>query len=1236
MNKISFLCKLWICFLFVTTSLFAQNCTITAYFAAPDSICVGDTILFENQSIGNPTYFYWSINNNYISSDFHLVESFWQAGDYHVELLAISEGADSCLAVYDTTIIVDGCGQEIDCAIQNVNISASPCDASGHVVLDIFATNSSASHTSYYVTDTDGTYYGSFTYGTNQTLGSVSGNQSTYTFILEDGIDSTCQVMADVTVPYCVSDSTTNCEFTNLWVDPINCDADGDGSFDASLYFDYTSVSDSGYLVYVNGEFHSFQTAYPQDSSGIVIDNLAPANGDTICVSIEDLEHSNCSSSTYCFIAPDCLGTTGHCAITNLTAAVSDCDSTTNEFYVTLTFDIENSQNNEYVIQDVIYSSNNINYYYGEYTNEVTQTYVLGPLYSNDKNHTITISDFYRSCSASIDIVAPSKCGYPDSCMVQAEFALVPPIILIGENTNGINFCINEDIIFHNYSDGARYQGNTDSHSAIDYFEWYINDVFVTGEEDLNWTFTQAGNYEIRLVAYGLMAVDSVCFDEQVMDIYISDEPNCNSCDGLANFIIDGDSLICVGDTIHFINNSNQAGGTFGSDWWVNGTFVSSTYDLHHVFTQEGEYEVRLEYYNAGAGNSVEGCTDDYTVIIEVQPAQNCGNEPVCNTQAYFNLAQNWNEPMCAGNTIVFENWSTNADAFTWSIDGQLESHDTHFDYVFPTAGVYEVQLFAENTAIDSCFANYSMTIQLSENSVCDSGACVDTSTCVLPGDADQNGIVNALDLLRVGEGYLTQGSSRPNASTDYHLQSAADWVDAFEDGVNCKHADTNGDGMIDEQDKMAIEQNYTSVPTLTYTSVENANSPQYQYDANNKTRLRTQLVDEYDMPSGERVYDFAVILENREGNPVVNDVYGLGFVVDYSAPVSVAASVQYAANDGSWQSWLGHPEANNTANKLLTIDKNFSHEATETGRLEIAMTRVNQQSLNGAGALCRILCVIAIDDWSRAQTSGKTTDTDPESFEFNLHLNTANVIDEEGSNSYVQGDLLSMTVRPNPAVNLSLNLCLEGAYQTNQHQLMATTANLPLQQPFNSAPWGYTGDEAVVNIPDGVVDWVLVEARSATQPTQVMAQKAAFLMANGEVLDVNGITNGVGFFDLLATESYYIAIRQRNHLAVMSAAPLAAGAELTYDFTQPNQVMGGASQLTLVDADSQTYALKAGDFDGNGIITVHDFNEFTQALESNTFVEEFDLDFNGILSIDDFNLYQQNASSIGVSLIRY
>ncbi len=231
---------------------------------------------------------------------------------------------------------------------------------------------------------------------------------------------------------------------------------------------------------------------------------------------------------------------------------------------------------------------------------------------------------------------------------------------------------------------------------------------------------------------------------------------------------------------------------------------------------------------------------------------------------------------------------------------------------------------------------------------------------------------------------------------------------------------------------------------------------------------------------------------------------------------------------------------------------------------------------------------------------------------------------------------LLSNYLPPVQQTKVQLKVLLEGAYDTST-SLMTTNLSddslLPLKQPFNRAPWNYAGKENTLAIPSNVVDWILVEARDATDNTIILEERAAFMLADGTVADMNGQV-GINFYELTDGMDYYISIKHRNHLAVMSANSITLPNSITYAFDNPSKVLGGSEQLK--EVATGTYALAVGDFNSDGIISVADFNQYTTQISLINVYADEDANLDDAVTVADFNLYKVNASLIGVAQIRY
>lgn len=172
----------------------------------------------------------------------------------------------------------------------------------------------------------------------------------------------------------------------------------------------------------------------------------------------------------------------------------------------------------------------------------------------------------------------------------------------------------------------------------------------------------------------------------------------------------------------------------------------------------------------------------------------------------------------------------------------------------------------------------------------------------------------------------------------------------------------------------------------------------------------------------------------------------------------------------------------------------------------------------------------------------------------------------------------------------LSLKAFLEGPFNgTDMDANLA--AYLPTAHPYSGAPWNYAGTEEADPMPANVVDWVLLDIREGTDASTAtnVAYRAALLMTDGMIVDVDG-TSEVAV-DYVFTDSIYVAVYHRNHLAAMTATAATqdpGDSFFSYDFTDAQAKAYNNGQK---DLGGGYFGLYGGDGDGNGDINFSDLN---------------------------------------------
>jgi hypothetical protein len=143
--------------------------------------------------------------------------------------------------------------------------------------------------------------------------------------------------------------------------------------------------------------------------------------------------------------------------------------------------------------------------------------------------------------------------------------------------------------------------------------------------------------------------------------------------------------------------------------------------------------------------------------------------------------------------------------------------------------------------------------------------------------------------------------------------------------------------------------------------------------------------------------------------------------------------------------------------------------------------------------------------------------------------------------------------------VLVEAKIFLEGPYNSSTGEMttyLNTSGYIPDTSPYSEDPRSITPP-----IPADITDWVLVQLRETPSGPPV-ASRSAFLRKDGRIVADNGITPIITMD--VSTDFYYIVIKHRNHLAVMSTGSnqLSNISSTLYDFTSDaSQFYGGGAK---------------------------------------------------------------------------
>lgn len=385
------------------------------------------------------------------------------------------------------------------------------------------------------------------------------------------------------------------------------------------------------------------------------------------------------------------------------------------------------------------------------------------------------------------------------------------------------------------------------------------------------------------------------------------------------------------------------------------------------------------------------GCTDEQTVDVEILEAE---------IRLFASFDRDEEDVItCKGNTVSFEAEGAASNGYIWSSEGLTHHSDNaQAQYSFNQSTTVTVSGIDKN----GCSGTMSMPVTVDPD-------------CVWPGDIDGDEEVNNIDVLYVGLAYNEQSSPvRRPVENKWEAFHAHNWAGEFvqTSGTrNHKHADTNGDGVINFLDINAIDAFYHNEYETNKKKVEKGPQLKFVYE-----------VDSVKV-KGKKLYSVSVHLGDQKQQ--AKNVYGLAFTIEYESEVE-ASSIVFDT-DNSWIT-KGSNKIQLVKN-IPTYDKNDKSKITG-GKIDIAISRTDKIAVSGAGKVGLLKFVIEDNiDWKNLD-------------EIFLDLKGVHLIDNQGNSldAYGVGSTIDLrttsvaetafgegiNIYPNPATNGHLTLSID------------------------------------------------------------------------------------------------------------------------------------------------------------------------------------------------------------------
>jgi len=271
---------------------------------------------------------------------------------------------------------------------------------------------------------------------------------------------------------------------------------------------------------------------------------------------------------------------------------------------------------------------------------------------------------------------------------------------------------------------------------------------------------------------------------------------------------------------------------------------------------------------------------------------------------------------------------------------------------------------------------------------------------------------------------------------------------------------------------------------------------------------------------------------------------------------------------------------------------------------------------------------LLKLQRWTGADWYDQQNDAPPQ----------VDVVNEWGFNSSVNISALGDFAIGMPGNTLKLVLMskviLEGpfrygsmSFDLKQKNLLPSTP--PDIYPYNLDPRRPT--YVVPNFPDSIVDWIVLEFRNKVTGSK-SKYITCFVKSDGRVCGRDGSYPINLFYEGVDSGDYYVAVRHRNHLSVITENPVHiypdAISQKEIDFSRPELLLGRENALRIMGLNSDgslLFGMIAGDINGDGII---DDKDLVSTWEDRDYENEYrttDVSMSGFFNTRDFNFVWNN-----------
>jgi len=372
------------------------------------------------------------------------------------------------------------------------------------------------------------------------------------------------------------------------------------------------------------------------------------------------------------------------------------------------------------------------------------------------------------------------------------------------------------------------------------------------------------------------------------------------------------------------------AAGKNGCNVWIQSETNEVFQPVNKLDKLQVGQNIRFAYQNTVGVASCSGADAIKITCLEILSE----DLPICRAKFEYSILPKTNDGFYP---VRFVNRSYGTfENVEWDFgNGQVKftTKDTVYNY-YTKVGLFNVCLTVSGGA--DCYHQSCTSLLVGDNDL----ICKDLD-CVYPGDANKDGKANLYDMLFLGLGDGYTGEPRIQASLQWKPQAAANWDENTPQGLNYKHFDGDGNGVIQREDEAAIYANYTPCGNVTYPTVSGSPLLKLVFDEDSifvdKNTGKMALTARLELASNDKqipVYGIAAYLKYPK--EYVKDI-----IIHYPQP-----SILGEEEDVIWS----------------------FNDMPEQSQVDLAVARIGGKGVTATGPIAIVTYIVEADIIMRAQ----------------------------------------------------------------------------------------------------------------------------------------------------------------------------------------------------------------------------------------------------------------------------